>query len=156
MRSPVAEPIIITSLFGERTRNGKKEFHSGIDLRAAIGDPIYAPEIMKILRHGTGYSFGENFIVAEGKESKYVYKFMHVGIVALINDNEMIAEGTVFAKSDGSGTDAPHLHFEVWPEGSAGHGKIIYDPEAVFYNQKLGIEFVIYHEGNKIRWKVKQ
>jgi murein DD-endopeptidase MepM/ murein hydrolase activator NlpD len=155
MISPVGNPIIMIDRFGERIRNFKKESHLGVDLRAAMDEPIYAPEIMKIIRHGTGDTFGEHFIVAVGQDSGFIYKFMHVGLVELIKDNFWIAEGTVFAKSDMSGTTAAHLHFEIWPAGSDGHGKIVYDPEAVFFNQKLGIEFEPYIENGNKRWKVK-
>lgn len=143
MRPPVDDQVIMTCKYGERVRNGNTEDHNGIDLRAPIGALIYAPEIMTIKRFGKGAKFGENFIVAEGS---LLYKFMHCKIVNGINAGDKIAEGTIFAKSDGSGTNAPHLHFETW------HWNTVCDPEEWFFNKLLQREFYPYMEGDLQRW----
>ena len=152
MRAPTEPQVVMTSKFGLRTINGKEDFHPGVDLRAPMGEPIYAPEQMKILRHGKGEKYGENFIVAEGS---LVYKFMHVELVNGLKDGDIVAEGTVIAKSDCSGTDAAHLHFETWPKGSSGWAGKAEDPEEFFFQCLLGQEFYLYMEGYNKRWYLK-
>ena len=139
MRPPVEPQVVMTSKFGQR----ENEFHNGIDLRAIVGAPIYAPEEMRILRHGTGQTYGEHFVVANGA---LLYKFMHCALVNGLKDGDVVAEGTVIAKSDSSGTNAAHLHFETWKNGKA------VDPEQAFFNDLLHQEFYPYMEGDKQRW----
>jgi murein DD-endopeptidase MepM/ murein hydrolase activator NlpD len=149
MRPPVEPQVVMTSKFGVRTLNGKKQFHPGIDLRAIVDAPIYAPEQMKIIRHGKGNVYGENFVVAEGT---LLYKFMHCKLVNGLKAGDIVAEGTVIAKSDSSGTSASHLHFETWIKDTKEKAGKAIDPEEYFFNRLLGKEFYPYMEGDKQRW----
>jgi murein DD-endopeptidase MepM/ murein hydrolase activator NlpD len=98
---------------------GKPLDHKAVDFRAILGTEIYAPEKIRIKR--TGYNpngWKEGYVVADGLESGYELKFIHVA--AKCSPGETIERNGLVAVSDGSGTTdgrggkAPHLHFEVW------------------------------------------
>jgi murein DD-endopeptidase MepM/ murein hydrolase activator NlpD len=88
---------------------------------------IIAPERLKVKRAGynpNGYK--EGYVVAEGLESGFELKFIHV--CAKVAAGDEVERGSVVALSDGSGTldgkggTAPHLHFELWDGESWGNG----------------------------------
>jgi murein DD-endopeptidase MepM/ murein hydrolase activator NlpD len=111
-----------------------KQFHPGVDLRATLSVSIFAPERIKILRTGTGQIYGEHFSVAEGLDSGFVFKFMHCKWNDSVLAGVEFAEGEIIAHSDCSGTDAAHLHFEVWPKGSLGWSGAPMDPVVNYLN----------------------
>lgn len=126
------KPFIITCPFGMRTlpgvRNGKPHMHKGIDVRAPIGTKIVTPANGKILRHGRGKEFGENFVVLLLTDYDVTVKAIHCDIAGGVTDGQQITEGNAFAVSDGSGTNAAHLHFETWNGKTGQAPNVPFDP----------------------------
>ncbi len=103
----------VTSAFGYRVNPVTDEagFHSGIDLAAAHGSPIYAA--FSGVVEETGYSDvrGNYIILSHGNDVQTVYCHCSEIIAetgAVINGGEVIA----LVGSTGQST-GPHLHFEV-------------------------------------------
>lgn len=104
----------LSSPFG--TRWGRK--HTGIDLRASTGTPIYASDngiVTKAEYSSNGY--GNLIIVDHG--NGFITYYAHCEDIA-------VSKGDVVAKGDFIGTvgntgrsTGPHLHFEIREDGQA-------------------------------------
>ena len=121
--------MVITSPFGERTLNGVKQYHRGVDLRN-YDRPIYACEESIVLRMGTG-KIGEGYIVL--RSDNYIYKYIHVKPALALEIGDPLEEGTSFGVTNLSGTDSLHLHFEIWDLSE----KNALDPSRIFTANKL-------------------
>lgn len=112
MKEPVSvkNPMIVTSPFGERTRNGNTENHRGIDLRN-YDKPVFAAEDSMLVRFGTG-KLGEGYAVLRSKE--YIYKYIHIAWIGGFGNGWILKEGDPVGVTNLSGTKSLHLHFEVW------------------------------------------
>ncbi|MBJ7608658.1 MAG: M23 family metallopeptidase [Candidatus Dormibacteraeota bacterium] len=92
-------------------------FHTGIDLAAAHGVPVFsvAPGVIRVVRSGTG--FGLHILlapaVAAPATTSVTYLYGHLSDT-YVPDGTMVAAGQVigFVGSSGNST-GPHLHFEV-------------------------------------------
>jgi murein DD-endopeptidase MepM/ murein hydrolase activator NlpD len=109
-------PKVITSGFGPRvdpidSARGGSRFHQGIDLRAAAGDPIRAPEPGVVRRAGPRGGYGNAVEVDHGGGLTTLYA--HASEV-LVAPGEKVAAGQEIARVGQSGrATGPHLHFEV-------------------------------------------
>ena len=113
----------ITSRFGNRTLNGEKQFHYGIDLRSVNMETyqdqeVLAPEECRVLRVGIDRT-GNGFLVVEPIDNKYYreLKFIHIDDYALDNfsPGDLIVKGSFLGYCVIGGTSkAKHLHFETW------------------------------------------
>lgn len=123
-------PGIVTSPYGYRPRF--RRMHKGVDLRAAIGDTIYAAfdgkvRLTKYERGGYGY-----YVIVRhtnGLETVYGHlsKF-------LVHPDETVKAGTPIALSGNTGRSfGPHLHFETRFMGYAINPAAIFD----FENQTI-------------------
>ena len=126
-------PGIVTSPYGYRPRF--RRMHKGVDLRAAIGDTIYAAfdgkvRLTKYERGGYGY-----YVIirhTNGLETVYGHlsKF-------LVHPDETVKAGTPIALSGNTGRSfGPHLHFETRFMGYAINPAAIFD----FENQTVRAE----------------
>ncbi len=90
--------------------------HTGIDLSAPQGTPIYATADGKVLE--AGYSaggFGKKVLVDHGFGYRTLYG--HCSEV-LVNPGQLVKRGEVIAKVGNTGlSKAPHLHYEVHING---------------------------------------
>ena len=89
----------------------KKVKHSGIDLRAGIGTPVYSPE-SGIVR-SAGWMKGYGRIVIIDHENGYSTRFAHLNEY-LVEIDQVVEKGNLIAKTGNTGrSTGPHLHYEV-------------------------------------------
>lgn len=106
----------ITSQYGNRTRNGKIEFHNGIDIAVPVGTPVLSPadgEVISIYSNSRG---GNQLIVshANGYQSGYAHLNQYN-----VRVGQKVTRGQKIAWSGNTGTSTgPHLHFTVRKNGT--------------------------------------
>lgn len=111
-------PVRIVSRFGPRLHPilGYVRPHNGLDFDGNFGEPIYAsaPGIVQIASSFGGY--GETVVLDHGGGLLTLYAHMSV-----INADvgEEIGRGDIIGAVGSTGlSTGPHLHFEVWVNGS--------------------------------------
>ena len=103
-----------TSNWGYRTDpvTGKQEVkHEGIDLKASLNTPVYAPEkgIVRIAGWFKGY--GKTVVIDHG--NGYSTRFGHLNFISL-KPGDTIKKGELIGKSGNTGkSTGPHLHYEI-------------------------------------------
>ena len=105
----------ITSAFGWRRHpvKGGKEFHSGIDLRAKRGKPVWttADGVVEYAGYHKRSGYGNLVIVDHGFGFKTFYG--HLKKVA-VKMGDTLIKGDIIGFSGNSGmSTAPHLHYEI-------------------------------------------
>ena len=104
----------ITSAFGPRWRR----FHSGVDIKANVGDSIFAAFSGKV-RH-TRYNkggYGNLVIIRHFNQLETFYGHLSK---TLVQENQYIKAGTCIGLAGNTGrSTGPHLHFEVLYQGNA-------------------------------------
>lgn len=105
----------ITSGYGYRGFwIGGSNFHTGIDLAAPIGTPIYAARSGTVFEAGYGY-FGLDVRVATGDGVVNIYG--HMSRLAVVS-GQFVSRGDLIGLVGCSGIcTGPHLHFEVQVDG---------------------------------------
>jgi murein DD-endopeptidase MepM/ murein hydrolase activator NlpD len=89
--------------------------HSGIDIAAPIGTPIYAPEGGVVVQAGPASGFGLAVAVQHGDGTITLYGHVNqffVSVGQAVSAGQQIAEVGNRGQSTG-----PHLHFEVHTGG---------------------------------------
>lgn len=112
------EPIAngrISSTYGYRTMGGRGEFHSGIDLAAPTGTPIYATGAGVVTKSGWGRGYGNYIEIDHG--NGYVTRYGHasrllVSVGETVKVNQHIAAVGCTGRCTG-----PHVHYEVVKNG---------------------------------------
>ncbi|HEB9327492.1 TPA: M23 family metallopeptidase [Campylobacter coli] len=105
----------ITGKFGWREHPllQRREFHPGIDLRAAVGTPIYAPASAVV--EFSGYSnngYGYNVILLHNFGFKTV--FAHMQRKDVVKAGQFVNKGQLIGYTGNTGlSTGPHLHYEV-------------------------------------------
>ncbi len=105
----------ITSKFGYRTHPilKSKEFHRGIDLKAAIDTPVYATAdgIVEWAGYHEKSGFG-NLVILQHNYGFRAY-FGHLNKI-VIKSGKFVKKGDLIAYSGNSGNSSgPHLHYEI-------------------------------------------
>ena len=108
---------IFTSPFGWRRSpiTGRRKFHSGIDIAAPHGTPIYAPSkgIVVTKERKTGYGRTLEIDHGHGVVSRYAHnQSIHVKLGDYVEVGQLVS--TVGSTGQVTG---PHLHFEVLING---------------------------------------
>jgi LysM repeat protein len=103
----------ITSPYGYRLHPiyGKKLFHSGVDIRGGVGEPIKSAGDGVISYSGNKSGYGKLVIIKHslGYETRYGHCSK-----LLVNVGDKVKKGDVIAKVGSTGVSTgPHLHFEV-------------------------------------------
>ncbi len=103
----------LTSPYGMRVLNGRKEFHSGIDIGAPSGTTIVAAESGVVSYSGYMRGYGNVIIVSHNGSYSTVYAHCSV---RLVKKGQHVNKGSIIGKvgigRTGNAT-GPHLHFEV-------------------------------------------
>jgi murein DD-endopeptidase MepM/ murein hydrolase activator NlpD len=121
-RFPLANPAPgadITSTFGTRTDPllGTAAFHSGMDFRAAIGDPIRATAAGKVISAGRNGGYG-NMVEIE-HTSGLTTRYAHMSRID-VAEGDAVAAGDLIGAAGSTGrSTGPHLHYEVRRNGDA-------------------------------------
>ncbi len=107
----------ITSKFGLRRRPGGigTRFHSGVDIAASIGTPIYAPGSGIVTFAGYKPGTGKTVIIDHGFGVTTIYGHAYK---IYAKAGETVGRGTKIAAVGNSGlTTGPHLHYQVEVDG---------------------------------------
>jgi murein DD-endopeptidase MepM/ murein hydrolase activator NlpD len=121
-RYPLANPAPgadITSTFGTRADPllGTAAFHSGMDFRGAIGDPIRATAAGKVISAGRNGGYGNMVEIehANGLTTRYA----HMSRID-VAEGDVVASGDLVGAVGSTGrSTGPHLHYEVRRNGDA-------------------------------------
>ncbi len=112
------EPNTITSSFGSRNDpfNRSKAFHSGIDVRGAIGTPIYTPANGVVTLAESSYGgYGKTIKVDHG--GRYETLFAHLSEIN-VEVGDIVEKGDIIGAIGSTGrSTGPHLHYEVLKDG---------------------------------------
>jgi murein DD-endopeptidase MepM/ murein hydrolase activator NlpD len=113
---PVAWPLqkpVLGDPFGPRGDT----FHTGIDLRAPKGTPVYAARAGKVVFSGWSDGYGFVVVVSHGKGERTWYGHLsRIDVRKGVWVDGGVRIGLVGATGDATG---PHLHFEVRVRGAA-------------------------------------
>ena len=105
----------ITSKFGYRMHPTlhKKEFHRGVDLKAAMNTPVHAPAdgIVEYAGIHKKSGFGRLVILKHAFGFKTVYGHLNKVVV---KSRQFVQKGTLIAYTGNAGlSNGPHLHYEI-------------------------------------------
>lgn len=105
----------ITSKYGYRIHPtlGKREFHRGSDMKAAMNTPVYAPA--DAIVEWSGYhkrsGFGRLVILEHSYGFKSYYGHLNKTVV---KSGSFVKKGTLIAYTGNTGmSNGPHLHYEI-------------------------------------------
>ena len=122
--------LTLTSAFGYRIHpiSGQPHSHTGIDVSAAGGTPIYAAKggqvIMSEYGSGVNWSYGNFVVIDHGDGTTTLYAHMSSRAVS---EGELVQQGqTIGAVGTTGNVKGAHLHFEVRINGQRT------DPEAYY------------------------
>ncbi len=106
----------ITSKFGWRENPilKRKEFHSGLDLRANLGTPILAPAdgVVKFLVYNQNGGYGN--VVSLSHNYGFESSYAHLQNRRVVKEGQFVKKGDLIAYSGNSGmSTGPHLHYEI-------------------------------------------
>jgi murein DD-endopeptidase MepM/ murein hydrolase activator NlpD len=112
---PLGRPVpgLVTSRFGHRTDpvNGKKGFHSGVDMRGRNGQKIVATADGVVSKAFFNGSYGKYIEINHG--NGYTTKFAHMKKL-LVKRGDKVKRGQSIGTVGSSGrSTGPHLHYEV-------------------------------------------
>lgn len=117
-RSPIPGKVRITSSFGNRKNPfdfSSKQFHGGVDIRAANGDPVLATAGGLVLQ--SGYRGGYGKAVRIFHPSGYETMYAHMSSIK-VKTGDIIKEGDVLGLAGSTGhATGPHLHYEIVEKG---------------------------------------
>jgi len=112
-----ADQHAISSGFGYRMFKQKKRMHTGIDIKAPVGTPVYATESGTVQEAGFHEKKG-NYVVIE-HDSIYSTTYYHLSEI-LVKEGKAVKMGQKVGKTGNTGlSTAPHLHYEVRVNGKA-------------------------------------
>ena len=105
----------VSSSYGGRTMNGRAENHSGLDLAAPSGTPIYATGPGIVTKSGWGTGYGQYVEINHG--NGYLTRYAHASrLIARVGDRVEAGEQIANVGCTGRCT-GPHLHYEVVKDG---------------------------------------
>ncbi len=113
---PSAKFARITSGYGPRRNpvTGKREFHHGVDLPAALGAPVVSISEGKVLRTGRTRNAGRYvMIVHRGRKQVIISVYAHLKKI-LVKSGQVVRAGEKIGEIGMTGrTTGPHLHFAL-------------------------------------------
>lgn len=105
----------VTSNFGTRVMNGKREGHSGLDIGASTGTPIVATGPGLVTKSGWGTGYGQYVEIQHN--NGYVTRYAHASRL-LVKEGDWVSAGQHIANVGCTGRcTGPHLHYEVVKDG---------------------------------------
>lgn len=111
----------LSSCFGPRKRpNGVWGFHYGIDMAALRGTSVAAAAHGTVIEAGWASGYGNTIVIAHS--AMYKTRYAHLDSI-VVTQNQHVKQGEKIGTVGDtgftikSGTDASHLHFEVYERG---------------------------------------
>lgn len=108
----------LTCEYGSREHpiTGKPDFHTGIDIGAPLGTPVYAAAAGFVEKTGKSESLGNYLMIRHSASAVTTYS--HCSRI-LAEEGEAVACGQTIAQVGSSGVSTgPHLHFECIVDGT--------------------------------------
>ncbi len=108
----------LTCEYGPREHpiTGKPDFHTGIDIGAPLGSPIYAAAAGVVEKVGTSNSLGNYLMLRHGSSTVTTYSHCNK---LLVKEGDAVSCGQKIALVGSSGiSTGPHLHFECIVDGT--------------------------------------
>lgn len=117
LSSPVRRPSYASSGWAA-DRSYRGDIHRGMDLRAAVGDPVSAAAGGEVIVAAYGSETAGNW-VAIRHFSGLVTRYLHLSAIH-VQVGQSVAGGQIVGLAGNTGTSAgPHLHFDaLLPSGS--------------------------------------
>lgn len=118
-RKPVVGEVEFTSGFGVRTDPflGRPAMHTGLDFRAATGDPVRATANGKVV--SAGWSGGYGRMVEIDHRNGLSTRYGHLSEIN-VRVGELVKIGQVVGEVGSTGrSTGPHLHYETRIDGEA-------------------------------------
>lgn len=115
-RCPVDGPTSFTDTYGEPREGGRR--HEGVDMFAAQGTPVVAMTEAVVHRQGSTGAGGISVLLRGKNGTDYYYA--HLSRFAAISTGQKVAAGErvgYVGTTGNASRTAPHLHFEIHPEG---------------------------------------
>ena len=115
---------IITSLYGATDIAAHANGHSGVDIAAPVGTPVYAPSAATVkdvyaIGVGSDYwevTFGNSVILDDGD---HVLLFGHMVEPPIVSEGQHVEAGDVLGYVGSTGlSTGPHLHFGAAPSSN--------------------------------------
>jgi hypothetical protein len=109
----------VNSEYGNRQSpwTNEREFHSGLDIRAGSGTPVYAPAAGSVMHAGPAQEYGTAIILDHGQNLRTLY-----GHLSKINvqPGQRVERGAIIGHTGNTGrSSGPHLHYEIHVKGQA-------------------------------------
>ncbi|KXT75181.1 hypothetical protein STRDD10_00417 [Streptococcus sp. DD10] len=115
---PLDVPYVITQLFGVNANNGiyGGAGHTGMDLAAPEGSPIYAVTDGEVVDVNGGYMhINGNYVLHSLPDGTYIY-YGHMRDVPLVRPGDKVKQGQLIGYVGMTGlATGPHIHFERRP-----------------------------------------
>ncbi|WP_111858981.1 M23 family metallopeptidase [Acinetobacter sp. CFCC 10889] len=112
---PLPDLKRVSSNYGGRTMGGRAENHSGLDMSAPSGTPIYATGPGIVTKSGWGTGYGQYVEINHG--NGYITRYAHASrLIARVGDQVKAGEHIANVGCTGRCT-GPHLHYEVVKDG---------------------------------------
>ena len=112
---PLPDLKRVSSNYGTRTMGGRAENHSGLDLSAPTGTPIYATGPGIVTKAGWGTGYGQYVEINHG--NGYLTRYAHASRIH-VRVGDSISTGKHIANVGCTGRcTGPHLHYEVVKDG---------------------------------------
>lgn len=124
-KAPLAN-YTISSPYGNRGA----EFHRGLDMAAAQGEPIHAIKSGTVLKAEYHYSWGNHVVIQHEDGTTALYAHQQRFAVKA-GDNVSQSQLIGYVGSTGNSTGA-HLHLEICRDSSLSQGMLI-DPQSVLF-----------------------
>lgn len=113
----------ITSPYGTRVHpiTNQKSVHTGLDISASPGTPVFAAEGGKVVIAGLNGGYGNmieisasvSAVIASSTASYYQYRYGHLSEISVIV-GQTVKKGDLIARVGSTGVSTgPHLHFEI-------------------------------------------
>ncbi|MDE2227615.1 MAG: M23 family metallopeptidase [Alphaproteobacteria bacterium] len=119
-RMPFAAPLVryaISSPFGPRRDpfDGERAFHTGIDLEADLGDPVFstAPGVVDFA--GFDGAYGRMIEIDHGNGIRT--RFAHLSRILVRPGDRVVAHQRIGLLGSTGRSTGPHLHYEVRVDG---------------------------------------
>ena len=116
----------ISSPYGNRGG----EFHRGLDMAAAQGEPIHATRAGKVLKAEFHYSWGKYVVIEheDGTTALYAHQQQY-----LVKAGENVSQGQVIGHVGSTGdSTGSHLHLELCLDSSLSQDKLV-DPQLLLF-----------------------
>ena len=115
---PVATYSYISSRFGERIHpiTGELKNHNGMDIAANSGTAVYAADGGKVVLAEWYGGYGNCIMIEHGNGYKTLYG--HLSYIGVKNGQYVNQGDTIGQVGSTGNSTGPHLHFEVYSNGS--------------------------------------